>query len=315
MSYVTRHWSSGPFVITAIVVMIWHEAGLRCLGRRSPPKPPSQRRLRSACFYGGLVTAVLAADSPIDYWAGDYFFVHMIQHLLLMFAAPVLILAGAPWQPLLGAMPARPGRGAAWSLRAGQRLRWLRAAWAVLTRPWAATALFSAVMIAWHIPQLFDLAATNGAVHVWLMLASFFSAGVLFWLQFIPSPPLRPRMPPLSQAVALIATNAVMWVLAMSLSIFTQTSWYHVYAHRPGVRLPAFADQQIGAAILWVCGDFWAIPMLIVVIRRLIMADGGVEAAFDQILGRSATRFGWAGPRACPARGGSAPAGPAREDA
>jgi len=214
----------------------------------------------------------------------------MIQHLLLMFAAPSLIVAGAPWQPLLAALPGRFGRGVLASGRASP----LRTAGAFFLRPWVSVALFNAVMIFWHLPGPLDLAETNRTVHIWLMYSSFFAAGVLFWLQFIPSPPFRRRMPLVSQAAALLVTNAIMIGLAMTLSIFVNDSLYSVYDHIPGVTLPPFADQQIGAALLWVCGDFWALPAMIVIVRQIIITEGSVGVAVDRILSLGSSP---AGPR------------------
>jgi putative membrane protein len=299
MSYLVSNWSFDPFLIVAAVVAVWHEIGLRRLAQRSPDRA-RQRRLRSLWFYAGLVVLLIAVESPIDYWANDYFFVHMLQHLLLMFAAPSLIVAGAPGQPLLEALPARgwsrPSRG--WS-------RPLRAAGGFALRPWVSIGLFNLVMIVWHLPGPYDFAETNPAVRVWLMHGSFLAAGLLFWLQYIPSPPFRRRMPLLSQAGGLLLTNLIMIGLAMALSIFEQQSIYSVYAHVPGVTLPPLADQQIGAAILWVCGDFWAVPAMIAIVRQIIETEGGVGVALERMLSRgsaraSGTSGGWA------ARGGGA---------
>ncbi|HEV3288565.1 MAG TPA: cytochrome c oxidase assembly protein [Streptosporangiaceae bacterium] len=296
MNYLVDHWSFDPFLIVVAVLVIWHEIGLARLARRSRPERTRERRRRSWLFYSGLVVLLLSVVSPIDYWADGYFFVHMLQHLLLMFAAPTLVVAGAPWQPLLDGLPGRTGQAITRGTLRGGWSRPLRAISGFLLRPWVSVTLFSVVMILWHLPVLFDLAQNNQFVHIWLMHGSFFAAGVLFWLQFIPSPPFRRRMEPASQAVALIGTNVVMWVLAMSMSILTQVSWYPVYDHVAGVTLPPFADQQIGAAILWVCGDLWAIPALILVIRRMIDQDGSMGAALEKMLGRgpAGTRSGWA---------------------
>ena len=260
MSYLVDHWSFDPFIIVVAVLVIWHEIGLARLARRSRPERTAQRRRRSWLFYAGLVMLLLSVVSPVDYWADGYFFVHMLQHMLLMFAAPTLVVAGAPWQPLLDGLPGRAGQAVTRGTLRGGWSRPLRAVGGFLLRPWVSVTLFSLVMIVWHLPALFDLGQNNQAVHIWLMHGSFFIAGVLFWLQFIPSPPFRRRMSLPAQVAALVATNVVMWVLAMSMSILTQVSWYPVYNHVPGVTLPPFADQQIGAAILWVCGDFWGHP-------------------------------------------------------
>jgi len=288
MSYLD-HWSFDPFLIFAVILVAWHEIGLARLAR-SDPEHAGKRRLRSVAFYAGLAVVLLAVDSPVEYFADRYFFMHMLQHLLLMFAAPSLLVAGAPWQPLADAVPRRA---------AAVVVRWsrpLRAAVDFLLRPWITVVAFNAVMLFWHIPAALDLAENNPAVKIWLLHSSYLIVGILFWLLFIPSPPLRMRMPPEGQAIALVATNVIMWLLAMSMSFLTQTSWYSVYNHIPGVTLPPFADQQIGAGILWVCGDFWAIPALIVAIRRVINADGSMGAAIDKMLGKQTgtTGTGWA---------------------
>ncbi|MFY9846388.1 MAG: cytochrome c oxidase assembly protein [Trebonia sp.] len=297
MHYLLDNWSFDPFLIVALVVVVWHEIGLRRLASRSRPERTRERRLRSLWFYLGLAVLLLAVESPLDYWADSYFTVHMVQHLLLMFAAPSLVVAGAPWQPLLAALPGRSGQSVTRGVMTRGWSRPLRSAAGFFLRPWVAVVTFNVVMVAWHIPALFDLAQGNQAVHIWLMHGSFFAAGVLFWLQFIPSPPFRSQMPLLGRAAALLATNVVMIVIAMSLSIFVSHSVYAAYDHVPGVTLPPFADQQIGAAILWVCGDFWALPTMIVTIRKLIGDEGGIGTALERFLGagaRGATVRGWA---------------------
>ena len=297
MHYLLDNWSFDPFIILVAVVVGWHETGLYRLAKRSRPERTRERRIRSLWFYAGLLVLLLAGVSPIDYWADSYFMVHMVQHLLLMFAAPSLVVAGAPGQPLLAALPGRSAKAVTRSVLADRWSRPLRSLWWFLTEPVVAVVLFNLVMVVWHIPAAFDLAENNQVVHIWLMHSSFFLAGVLFWLQFIPSPPFRSRMPLLGRAAALLATNVVMIFIAMSLSIFATHSVYAPYDHVPGVTLPAFADQQIGAAILWVCGDFWALPTMIITIRKLLNDETGVGTALDRFMrsgSRSATSRSWA---------------------
>jgi len=300
MHYLTDNWSFDPFAIVAAVLVVWHEAGLARLARRSRPERTRQRRLRSVWFDAGLVVLLIAVESPIDYWSDSYFFVHMIQHLLLMFAAPVLVVAGAPWQPLLAGLPGKLGKEATREVMTGGWSRPVRAVGGFLLRPWVAVIAFNLAMVAWHLPGPFDLGTRNQAVHIWLMHGSFFLTGVLFWLQIVPSPPFLIRLSRFGQATALVVTNVQMFILAMSMTFFTSTSWYPVYAHVPGVSFPPLADQQLGAAILWVCGDFWAVPAMIYVVRRMLAEEDDVGKAMDKILGRGSRRFQWANSRPRP---------------
>jgi len=286
VTYILQNWSYDPFLVVVTVVVIWHELGLRNMKRRSRPERVRARRRRSLLFYGGLAILLLAVVSPIDYWANDYFFVHMIEHILIMFFAPILIVAGAPWLPLVHGFPVAARRRLGRAVLLSSWAKPLRALGRFLSGGIVAVILFNAAMVIWHVPALFDLAERNQTVHIWLMHSSFFVTGVLFWLQLIPSHPIKPKLSTIRGIWAILATNAVMILLAMSLSILSSAPWYSVYDHLSGIRLSPFADQQIGAAILWVCGDFWAYPALVILIGRAIREEGSGSALVDRVLGR-----------------------------
>ncbi|MGH9086695.1 MAG: cytochrome c oxidase assembly protein [Acidimicrobiales bacterium] len=287
MGYLTQ-WSFDPFLIVVALVVAAHERGLARLAARSRSVRNRQRRRRAWLFYAGLALLLLAVVSPIDYWADDYFFVHMVEHILLMFFAPMLIVAGAPWLPLVHAVPVGTRRRVGRAVLLGAWARPLRSVGRFCTSGAVAVVVFNVVMVFWHLPGPFDLAENNQLIHIWLMHGSFFVAGVAFWLQIVPSYPIKPKLSAVGKIGAILGTNVVMTFLAMALSILASQSWYPVYDHLVGVRLSPFVDQQIGAAILWVCGDFWALPALVKVIRDAVVEEGSASALVDRFFHRPA---------------------------
>lgn len=283
MSYVVDNWSFDPVVIVMALTVLAHEIGLARLARRSREASQLQRRRRSLLFYAGLVTLAIGIVSPLDYWSSRYFFVHMIGHLLLAFFAPMLIVSGAPWVPLQFFLPVKARRELGKFLYLSTSLQPLRSLGRAIRGPLFAVLFFNLVMLVWHIPAVYDVGETDAFVHIWIMHTSYLVAGILFWLQILPSHPIRRSQGPVWQAGAILVTNVIMTITAMSMSILTNSSWYNVYAHVKGVSMSPFVDQQIGAAILWVCGDFWALPMLYLVIRRAIEQDGSASGVFDRV--------------------------------
>src|SRR5438105_7486077 len=207
--------------------------------------------LRTASFIAGLLTIVLALDSPIDVAADKLFWAHMVQHVLLLTAAPPLILLGRPWPRMWRALPLRlrtkVGRGLARSGAAAP----LRA----LAQPLPAWILFNGTIILWHVPALYNATLNSNAIHQ-SEHAMFFFTGLLFWARVIDPGPLRPRLEwPMRIAYA---TGAMVVGFAIGFALVVEPhpliAHYASLAHRPG-GLTALDDQQIAGGVMWVPGS------------------------------------------------------------
>lgn len=246
MSVVLDHWTFDPLLVIAAVVVAIHARGVLRLNARAAPSRARRRRKQATWFYLGVAVLLVVVESPIDWWSDSYFWMHMIQHLVLMFGAPVLIVVGAPWVPLTQGLPARVRRPIVRSLARGRWSSPLRLVGRTWWWPWVGVVGLNAAMVVWHLSGPLDLAQENQAVHIWLMHGSFFVFGMLFWLQLIDSRPFKVRLSAADQIIAIFGTAVVMWVVAMALSLFARGAWYSWYLAHEGPLLSPFADQQIG---------------------------------------------------------------------
>ncbi|MEI6854690.1 MAG: cytochrome c oxidase assembly protein [Acidimicrobiaceae bacterium] len=210
---------------------------------------------------------------------------HMVGHVIVMFLVPIgLVLSGT-------------ARSWWWLLPVDSRrkvLRW----WNVdrdvrvpkfLFNPISAALVLNAVMVASHIPSVFDASMEHQWGMDYLLEPSFLLSGLFFFHFIVSSSPRKNKVGIRLQLFMVLSTMLEMLVMAMSLSIFSNSAWYAVMKPMAGMTnmnmagmtmpattlLEAFHQQQLAAGVLWVCGDFWAVPCLILIIRRLANRNGG----------------------------------------
>ena len=248
-----------PLAYVAIAAMLYWVGGQGY--HRSGHQP-----LRTASFIAGLLTIVIALESPIDAYADQLFWVHMLQHVLLLTVAPPLILLGRPWPRMWRALPLKSRTTIG---RAIARSRWTAPVRAI-ARPWPAWILFNLTFVAWHIPAAYNLTLISNTVHDFEH-AMFFFTGLLFWARVIDPGPLRPRLVWPMRIAYVVSAMIVGWVLAITLVLVPHPLYPHyaMLAHRPG-GISALTDQQLAGGVMWVLGSVsYTIAMMIGVYRWL----------------------------------------------
>ncbi len=276
-------WSFDPPLVLVIDLAIIYWVGDR--RTFTPARKRSAQRWRRACFYASLAILAIALASPVEILSAQLFWVHMIQHVLLIAVAAPLFVAASPWIRLWRCLPLESRRHLARGLSHGERTAPLRAISRTLGRPAPSFVAFSLVLLGWHIPVLFDATLRSTSLHA-LEHTLFFCTAVLFWKQVIPSPPLRTRLLAPQRVAYLTGGMIVSWVLAVVLALAPHPL-YGYYAHlgtRPG-GISALADQQLAAGVMWVPGSVTFLIVLFIYIHRWLAPPSAESPRAPRLLG------------------------------
>ena len=224
------------------------------------------QRKHSLYFGLGLVTLWMALETPLDTISDHYLdSVHMLQHILLGFVAPPLMLLGLSAQ-MVDRVLLVPG---------------VRA----LTEPVTAQVIAAAVMVGWHLPPLYNATLASEEVHVVEHLM-FIAAGVILFWPMLEVTSVRaglqmsPGVKLLYMLVATLPQDAVALVL-----IFSRVPFYEFYTHAPRLvaSLTPLIDQTLAGAVLMIIGKATMVVAALAVFIRWF----GSDRRADQTLNRS----------------------------
>jgi putative membrane protein len=180
---------------------------------------------------------LIALVSPLDTLSNQMFSAHMLQHMLLVYLAPPLLLAGTP----------------AWLLGPALEVAWFRRGLVLVTRPIPAIIIFNLVLIFWHMPQMWDAALVDSSVHG-LEHLTFLAAGLIAWWPIFSPVPEVPRLSYPAQCLYLFVQSLVPAIIGAFVT-FSGIVIYPLYAEYPKLwGLTPLVDQQIAGLLMKLLG-------------------------------------------------------------
>jgi putative membrane protein len=202
------------------------------------PGQPVVTRNQKLFFVAGVGLLWLAADWPMHDIAEKYLYsVHMVQHLLISFMVPPLLLMAMPeWLARLIVLD---------DSRSARVLR-------ILTRPVVAGVIFNVVQVFTHWGTAVDLSIENGAFHYGVHLLVFASA-LLMWFPVV-GPLKELQMSEPGKMLYLFLMSIIPTVPAAWLT-FAEDPVYPGYDHDQRLwGISVITDQQAAGAIMKVLG-------------------------------------------------------------
>lgn len=239
----------------------WYLAATRRLAERGRQWPLR----RTVPYLAGLAVIAIATQTGVAAYDTTYFTAHVVQHLLLGMAGPVLLALGAPVTLALQASR-RDTRRRLLKLLHSPPVR-------VLTHPLTAWALFGGSMFALYFTGLYADTLHNTALHD-LVHLQFVLAGCLFFWLVVGLDPSPHRLPYGGRMLYVLV--AIPFHTILGVALITQTKLI-----APGITL---SDQQAGAGILWSAGEALGLVAVMVVAAQWMNAEEREAVRLDRQL-------------------------------
>jgi len=231
-------WHGHPSILIGVLFLeaayIYGAGSLRSRLKGGAPVTVWQ----AAAFTLGIFVIFLSLHSPIHELADKYLFsAHMVQHMLLLWVMPPLVLVGLPEWLL------RPAISSPLRLRAGR----------LLVNPIVCLAIFNGAILVWHLPSMYNTALEHHFLHI-VQHLSFMGAGILMWWPVLSRLPELPRLSYGGQMLYLFLISLLPAIVGGVIT-FADSVLYEWYANAPRVwDISPAADQQIGGLIMKTAG-------------------------------------------------------------
>jgi putative copper resistance protein D len=236
-------WRFSPAVD---LVLALATAGYLLLVRRSSGNGSGWPRLRTTAFLLAVATLVVALDGPVAAFSDVLFWVHMVQHLMLIMVVPVLLVWAQPWRLVHTA--------------GGSRAR-------AAVDHLVGLGLYAAVVVLTHLTGFQQISATQPPIRA-VELALYVVSGYLLFLP-LAGGEMSPWSPPHVVRFALLALSMGVDTLTGVVLMLTPRPLASAYAAaHPGWGPSALADQEVAGAIMWFGGDVLMLVLMIAVAVR-----------------------------------------------
>jgi len=266
------YWAWPPVVTVAValVALLWARA-IRQVAREHPGNPYPRRRTVS--FVAALAFVLLALQSGIERYDTTLFSIHMVQHLILLFPVPILLLQAGPVTLLLRVASPR------W--RAPILAILQSRAVGVISHPLVGWTLLIAVMWGTHLSTLFEAALEDPFLHN-MEHSLYLGTALLFWAPIFSIDPIRHRLRgggALAYLITQMPQNSFLGVAIM----WSTTPLYPHYLTLQRTWGPSpLEDQQLAGAIMWLVGDALFLAAIFVVLAALAKSEDRPESRYDE---------------------------------